>query len=58
MVDTKELLQEMRMEVVWTTVATMPIPLYERMKEAIKQLQTAKEALEYIGKHAEWDLTN
>lgn len=51
----KELLTDMRCDVVWTDKATMPIPLYERMKEAIKQIESltsqlkeAKEALEEI----------
>lgn len=34
-----ELLRDMRDEVQWTDVATMPIPLYERMKEIFKYLR-------------------
>lgn len=33
--DRSELLRDMRMQVEWTDKATMPIPLYERMKAAI-----------------------
>lgn len=33
-----KLLRDMRMEVIYTHVATMPIPLYERMKEALSSL--------------------
>ena len=31
-----KLLQDMRVNAVWTHQVTMPIPLYERIKEAIK----------------------
>lgn len=34
------LLRDMRCDVIWTDKATMPIPLYERMKEVIKRLAT------------------
>ncbi len=33
-----ELLRDMRCNVTWTDVATMPIPLYERIKDAIAAL--------------------
>ena len=32
----EELLADMRMDVVWTDKATMPIPLYKRMKAALQ----------------------
>jgi hypothetical protein len=48
----KELLTEMRSEVILTHVATMPIPLYERMKEAIKQLTATQQALDEADRRA------
>ena len=37
--DINKLLQDMRCDVVWTDKATMPIPLYERMKAAINAIK-------------------
>ena len=41
-----ELLTDMRMNVAWTDEATMPIPLYERMKAAIKASTTREAELQ------------
>lgn len=45
MSDMKELLQDMIMGVEYSDKATMPISLYERMKEAIKQLIETRQRL-------------
>lgn len=45
MKDLEQLLTDMRMEVIWSHVATMPIPLYERMKEALQELYAENQAL-------------
>lgn len=46
MPDMKELLTDMRMEVVLSHVATMPIPLYERMKDVVNQANQTQQLLE------------
>ncbi len=46
----KQLLTDMRCEVVYSHGATMPIPLYERMKETIIEYQLHDEATKVIFK--------
>jgi len=58
MIDTKELLRDMRCDVIWTRVATMPIPLYERMKEAIKQLATQEQISKELEEQKGGDLSD
>ncbi len=53
-----QLLTDMRCEVVWTDKATMPIPLYERMKEAIKQAMADKPIEpDYFIDRNNWEMT-
>lgn len=47
--DSNDLLRDMRCQVEFTHVATMPIPLYERMKAAIAAMPAEKEAGDRIG---------
>lgn len=48
MYDIEKLLTDMRVQVSYSDKAEMPIPLYERMKEAVQELQQAREKLKKV----------
>ncbi|MFN8995417.1 MAG: hypothetical protein ACK5X3_17370 [Pseudomonadota bacterium] len=48
------LLRDMRVSVVWTDKACMPIPLYERVKDFISSARLGKGEVESITKHPQW----